>query len=226
MCGRFVQSQRSERLAERYGVDLVLDGDIAPTWNAAPGQDLPVVLRDAGGRRVLRRLRWGLSPAWARRPLINARAEDAPRKPTFRHAWRARRCLVPADGFYEWRRTPQGREPLFFSCRGRPLVAMAGLWEPADEAGGRFAVLTVTANAVVAPIHGRMPAILAPADEERWLDPAAAPDELNAAAAPCPAEETEARTVAPLVNDVRRDGPELIAAVAGAGPRQTDLFAE
>ena len=184
MCGRFTQ-----RLAWRDLVALMrLEGPprpLRPRYNLAPGQDA-AVLRLEHGEPRLAMLRWGLVPGWTRDPaigsrLINARAETAAEKPAFRGAWTARRCLVPADGFYEWRRG----EPWLFAPRDGAVMALAGLWErwraPAgldpDEPGPEletFTILTTEANATVRPVHHRMPVILAPDMIEPWLAGAAA----------------------------------------------------
>ena len=153
---------------------------------------------------------------------IHARAETAAEKPMFRDLIRRRRCLVPASGFYQWRRRGRGKQPYFVAVKGRPLFAFAGLYDEAEPGDGppvaSFAVLTTAANALLAPIHDRMPVILHPEDEALWLSREITdPRELEPLLRPFPSEELVAYQVATVVNDARRDGPELIE------PRQPPL---
>ena len=181
------------------------------------------VVRRAAERpgRELAWLRWGLVPAWAKDPamgarLINARAETAAEKPAFRAAMRARRCLVVADGFYEWQRTGRAKQPHFFQLRGGRPFAFAGLWEawrrPDNAPLETCTLLTTEANELVRPIHDRMPVILPRTAYDAWLDPAvASPDTLAPLLAPYPSGEMEARAVSPFVNSPTHDSPECIA---------------
>ena len=178
--------------------------------------------------------RWGLIPGWARDEAIahrtfNARSETAATKPAFRAAYQERRCLVPLNGFYEWRRRGGRREPHWFHPADgeADLWAAAGLWERwIGGDGGVVAsctVLTTSANDVVAPVHDRMPVLLSPLDYDRWLDPRpAAPDALEDLLVPWPAERTGVRAVAERVNDVRADGPDLLLPAEPAA--QGELF--
>ncbi|MCC6727788.1 MAG: SOS response-associated peptidase [Chthonomonadales bacterium] len=176
MCGRFTLTRATDQVARRFAAEqLVLP--IAPSYNVAPGQAVAAIT-DWGGRRVLEPLRWGLVPFWAKEPaignrLINARAETLAEKPAFRNALTRRRCLVPADGFYEWRQEGGKRQPMYVHMRDGELFAFAGLWEewlsPDGSPLRTCAVITVPPNALMAEIHNRMPAILAPDDEASWL---------------------------------------------------------
>ncbi len=177
MCGRYILTITGKVLAEAFGVDET--PELAPRYNISPTQEAPVV-REAGGRRRMDLLRWGLIPSWAKDPsigqrLINARAETAASKPSFRSALRTRRCLVPADGFYEWQKTPAGKQPWLIRMRDAGPFALAGLWENWQLPGGEplesFTILTTRPNELVAPLHDRMPVILPPESWDLWLDP-------------------------------------------------------
>jgi putative SOS response-associated peptidase YedK len=177
MCGRYTLRVPVEKLGEEFSLEE--NGmELQPRYNIAPTQEVAAVL-ETGGRRHLELLRWGLIPAWADDPaigsrLINARAETAPEKPSFRSAFKNRRCLVVADGFYEWKREADGKQPYYVRMeRGRPF-AFAGLWEswtaPDGEEVRSCAIITTEANRLMAPIHNRMPVILPPDHYSPWLD--------------------------------------------------------
>ena len=179
MCGRFTIFADPARLAERFQAALPPDG-LSPRYNAAPTQQLPVILND--DQPAIQLLRWGLIPFWAKDPsigsrMINARSETLVDKPAFRAAFKKRRCLVLADGFYEWLQTPQGKQPMRITLASGEPFAMAGLWESWDAPDGSllrtFTIVTGDPNDLVAPIHNRMPAILLPEHEAIWLDNAA-----------------------------------------------------
>jgi putative SOS response-associated peptidase YedK len=203
-----------DRLAELFrDVDLPA---LAARCNIAPSEQVLAVRLAPGGRDVeLVRLRWGLVPAWSRdrragRPLIFARAETAATRPAFRDAFRHRRCLVMADGFFGWDRRGGRRRPYHVRLKdGRPF-AFAGLWEswrpPGGEAVETCAVLTTPANAVVRPLNHRMPAILPPDEYEAWLGPDRGPEAVQGLLRPYPAEAMEARPVSRFVNDPRHKG--------------------
>ncbi len=223
MCGRFTNRLSWQALHELMG----LTGaplNLRPRYNVAPGQDIAVMRSGTGAGRSLALLRWGLIPAWARDPaiawkLINARSETAAEKPAFRAAFRHRRCLVPADGFYEWQR--RTRQPWLFALRDGAPFAFAGLWErwriPAGAAlTGSLAerrpgdavetctILTTAANDTVAPIHGRMPVILPPNAWDPWLAGEDVP------LAPCPADDMTAHPVSMLVNRAAHEDPRCV----------------
>jgi len=193
-----------------------------PRWNGAPTDRLMVVRRNPQtGKNALDLLRWGLVPHFARdlktgAPLINARSETVARKPAFRDAWaKGRRCLVPVDGFYEWRRERGVKQPYAFALKSREPMALAGLWENwKDSATGQwvrsFTVLTTEANALIAPLHERMPVIVPQKDWELWLSGAEASDLLT----PLPAEFMEMWPVSTAVNKVGNEGEELWERVA------------
>lgn len=217
MCGRFTSTAPADVLAEAFGLDAVAS-DYHPSYNLAPTRPVPVVT-GGGARRTLELFQWGLIPSWADRPrpgrLINARAETVATRRAFRDAFRKRRCLVLADGFYEWRRDGRRKIPMYIRDRsGRPF-AMAGLWDcwmaPDGELVRTCAIVTTRPNRDVAPIHDRMPAIL-PADaHDVWLDHDRFDAEaLSALLSPCPDGALEAYPVSPLVNSPANDSPRCI----------------
>jgi putative SOS response-associated peptidase YedK len=214
MCGRLSLTASGEELAEAFGLDRV--PEVAPRYNVAPTQPLATV-RAAGDPRVRRFAwtRWGLVPPGpaSRRPLINLRAESAGTRPPFREAFAERRCLVPASGFYEWTGARDERRPHYFHLPGHRPFAFAGLWEPAadpDSLPG-CTILTVAPNELVRTIHDRMPAILAPEDYERWLDPGLRRvPELRPLLRPYPAAGMAVYPVGVAVNDPRSEGPALV----------------
>lgn len=222
MCGRFTQTSPLADYQERFGFGPeVLE--YAPRYNLAPSQDALVVLSGGQGRRAAL-LRWGLVPRWAKDPamgarLINARAESLGQKPAFRGPLAGRRCLVPANGFYEWKQGPSSRRPYLFRLAGVRPFALAGLWDAWQDSAGRtlrsFTIITTEANEVVARAHPRMPVILRPEHEAAWLD-AGGTDmrQLQRLLAPHPAEVMEAVAVSTMVNTPDNEGPGLIEPVA------------
>ena len=232
MCCRYALLQKDAgALLARLGV-LLEDDALPPSrHNIAPGGGIPAVRNRADPpARKLTPLHWGLVPAWARdsaSPVVNARAESLAEKPTFRDAFRSRRCLIPASGFYEWKAAGRAREPWFFHLRDETPFALAGLWEtwlaPDGAALESCAIVTTAPNAVMEPIHHRMPVILAdPAAWEAWLDPRLTePAALAPLLRPFPAEAMTARAVSPHVNNTRHDDPLCLA--PATGDAQLDL---
>lgn len=220
MCGRFTLFEADKILSKEFGVSGF--PPLSPRYNIAPSQPVAAVrAAPAGAGRELALLRWGLIPSWSKDPaignrLINARAETAREKPSFRNAFRRHRCLIPASGFYEWQRQERGKQPYFVRMRdGRPF-AFAGLWdrwESADEGAiETCTILTTAPNAVLAPIHDRMPVILPPAEYARWLDPSLRDtDSLAPLLVPFPPDDILAFPVSPRVNPPTIDDEKCIA---------------
>jgi putative SOS response-associated peptidase YedK len=215
MCGRFSVGVNVDQLAGEFGFDFS-GVEHEPRYNVAPGQDVLAVARGPAGLRA-GALRWGLVPHWATDPavgarMINARSETAATRPSFRMPFRSRRCWVLADGFYEWQRVPGGgKQPYHVRLAdGRPF-AMAGLWDRwrrEDREVVSCTILTTLPNDAVAPLHDRMPVILAAGDRERWLDASATPDALHALLRPY-AGALETYPVSPLVGSPANDRPEV-----------------
>ena len=198
MCGRYMVTASRKQLAERFAAQDALGGDAA-NGVVAPSQTAAVVTVE----RKLEAHRWGLKPEWEARGvlLINARAETLTDKPTFRDLLAKQRCLIPANGFFEWERLPNGRKrPLFFRLPNRGLLAFAGLWMASGDGAGRaFTIITTEANEVVQPIHDRMPVILTPETEATWLRPDADADALLAVLQPFAAEQLRSEEGATLL---------------------------
>ena len=211
MCGRFGFTLPSKKAMHLFGLNECVE--YAPRRNIAPMSFVLALLARQGEEgllRVGRLLRWGLVPGWAKDPamgnrMINARAETAADKPTFRSAFRKRRCLIPAEVFYEWGGPRQGKEPYALGMASHEPFVMAGLWEHWTSPQGQdlftTAILTTTANDLVAPIHDRMPVILAPGDCDAWLDPLTPARNLPPLLQPFPAQAMVARPVSKAVNN-------------------------
>ncbi|MGE0652906.1 MAG: SOS response-associated peptidase [Alphaproteobacteria bacterium] len=221
MCGRYSVTLPPEAMAKLFRAIGALP-NFPPRYNAAPGQPLPVIRRAPDGRRELTLARWGLIPSWSKGPdsrysMINARADTVAEKPAYRGPFRHRRCLVPADGFYEWREAGKGgKQPYYFSLKSRETFAFAALWDRWVSAQGdevdSFAIIVTDANACVAPVHDRMPVILPPDAYAVWLgEEEAAASRLTALLGPAPAESMQAWTVSRDVNRPANDRPDLIA---------------
>jgi putative SOS response-associated peptidase YedK len=216
MCGRFTLVSPYVAVTERFHAKA--PPDLRPRYNIAPGQDVLCVIRD--GENRIEPLRWGLIPSWAKDPsignrLINARAETVAEKPSFRSAFAKRRCLVVADGFYEWRPAGKRKVPVFIVLKSKKPFGFAGLYEIWKDPGGReirtCTIITTEANDLVRPIHDRMPVILPEGVEDRWLDPGEGSRErLQALLRPYPAEEMNAYDVTPIVNSAAHDAPDCI----------------
>lgn len=228
MCGRYTIVHDLASVCERFGV-RPLPFDPGPRYNIAPTQGVPIIIND-GGRRELLLAQWGLVPFWARDPeigsrLINARAETLAEKASFKHALARRRCLIPADGFYEWLRTGGSTQPYYIRRTDQALFAFAGLWEEWGSPDGSplisCAIITVEPNALLAPIHNRMPAILSEEQEEPWMAGVSArprstartepPEERwRGMLRPWPGDDLEAYAVSRAVNNPRYTGQDCI----------------
>lgn len=220
MCGRFTLTSDPAQLSVEFG-GLVLPDDYRPRYNIAPTQNVLAVVAGPEGLRA-GWLRWGLIPHWAKDPtignrLINARAETIAEKPAFRSAFQRRRCLIVADGFYEWARTPAGKRPMWIHLQSRRPFAFAGLWErwvsPEGEEVKSCTIVTTDANPFLRTIHDRMPVILPEPERGRWLDPSQDATSLLELLAPYPSDDLAAYEVSTLVNSPSNDMPELIEPV-------------
>ncbi|MCZ7649294.1 MAG: SOS response-associated peptidase [Planctomycetota bacterium] len=223
MCGRFGFNVNRQRLAECFGLDLDAVPDLTPRYNIAPTQPVAVV-RQVGEKRAVAMMRWGLTAAWSgSRPLFNARAETIHSKSAFREAFAQRRCLVPASWFYEWPRDARGemgKRAFMLARRDHAPFAFAGVWDASDK-GDAVAVVTCAPNALMVPIHDRMPVILQPDAFGLWLAPDAEP--ARGLLAPRPWDDFEAVPVGSYVNSTRNEGPDCILPAAPE-PTQGELF--
>lgn len=215
MCGRFTLSQPAEAIASTFQSTIP---ELAPRYNIAPTQPVPTII-SAGDRRQFQMLRWGLIPSWAKDPaigakLINARAETVAEKPSFRSAFRHRRCLIIADGFYEWQRQEGKKQPFYFRTSNGQPFAFAGLWEhwqnPDGEAIDSCTIITTEANEILQPIHDRMPVILNSKDYDLWLDTSQTTSQLIQLLQPFPSTEMTSYPVSTKVNKPTNNTPELI----------------
>ena len=224
MCGRYELHTQPAALALAFGVPF--PPQMRARYNIAPMQDVPIIRRGPTGLRELVEVRWGLVPRWAKDPsignrMINARAETLAEKPSFRTALKRHRCLLPADGFYEWKQTPSGgKQPIHIGMKDGAPFAFAGLFErwlsPAGEVLDTCTIITTQSNALLAPLHDRMPVIVAPVAFDRWLD--VANEDTAELFTPYPAEAMTYYPVSPRVNSVRNDDAKLIVRVDEGEP--------
>lgn len=219
MCGRYVIKTLWQTIVDAFDAISPPPAGLGPRYNVAPSQPVPVVRRGDDGIRRVDMLRWGLIPFWAKdakrgvQP-INARSETVAASPAFREPFRKRRCLMPADGFYEWQ--PAGgkaKRPFYIHRGDDALFAFAAIWDAWAKGGEAIescALLTTEPNRLMTPIHNRMPVILRPADYGRWLDPQTPPEALAEMLVPFAETELAAYPVSPRVNNPRNDGAECI----------------
>ena len=226
MCGRYVVAYEPQTLVSGFSVTRV--PPFPRRWNVAPQSDVPVVRETKEGERVVELMRWGLLPHWAKDPALghklnNARAEGIAGKPSFRQAIRRRRCLLPASGFYEWQPTAAGKQPWYISAADGSLLAMAGLfeaWRPSEDTEWTLTccIITTAANALMAPIHDRMPVLLAPAQWAAWLSREQQdPEALAPMMQPAPAEILRAWPVSRAVNRGSAEGEALVEPLPEVG---------
>ncbi|WP_017318816.1 SOS response-associated peptidase [Mastigocladopsis repens] len=222
MCGRFTLSQTPEAISQTFQIEKV--PDLEPQYNIAPTQMVTAVLcNPESAHREFQKLRWGLIPSWAKDPgmgakLFNARAETVAEKPAFRSAFKRRRCLVVADGFYEWQHQEGKKQPFYFCLQNGKPFGFAGLWEqwqsPAGEEIASCTILTTQANELLQPIHERMPVILQQQDYDVWLDPQVqTPERLQQLLYPYPSEAMTAYPVSTVVNSPKHNSPDCIQPV-------------
>jgi putative SOS response-associated peptidase YedK len=217
MCGRFTQSQSIPRIAQEFGIAEV-SCDLGPSYNIAPTQKVAVVVTD--GVKKLVPVRWGLVPSWAKEisvgnKMINARAETITEKASYRNAFKKRRCLVVADGFYEWQDVGDSKRPVYIRLKSGKPFGFAGLYEvwksPEGDEITTCTIITTEANELMKPIHARMPVIIPRQDEDLWLNPETKDPGLLLK--PYPAEEMEAYPVSKRVNSPKNNSPLCIEKV-------------
>ncbi|MDJ0773558.1 MAG: SOS response-associated peptidase [Mastigocoleus sp. MO_167.B18] len=223
MCGRFTLSATPEAIAEEFNIKNI--PDFKPTYNVAPTQNVLAVLNEEKTlQHQFKKLRWGLIPSWAKdfsiaARLINARSETVAEKPAFRSPYKRRRCLVVADGFFEWKKQKDKKQPFYFELQNKHPFAFAGLWEkwnsPQGEEIKSCTILTVAANQLLQQYHHRMPLILKQQDYDLWLDPLIqTPDLLQHLLSPYPAEDMKSYKVSSLVNNPKHNTYQCIEPVA------------
>ena len=224
MCGRITATFEFSNIRVRWNLERDLP-TYTPRFNVAPetSPTIPVIVRQGGGNEC-RLMRWGLIPHWAKDPTIgnqtiNARAESLTEKPAFKHLVGSRRCIIPADGFYEWRKEGKRKVPMWVYLKGKEPFGLAGLWDVWREPDGKrvesFTIITTEPNELVRPIHNRMPVILRPEDEEQWLDASRTPFvKAKSLLKPYSEEFMDAHDVSPIVNSAKYDGPDCIQPVS------------
>jgi putative SOS response-associated peptidase YedK len=219
MCGRFVQKAERKIITEEFYVREFID-EVVTSYNVAPGQNAGIIINR--GNNVYVQYRWGLVPSWAKDPqignkMINARAETVAQKPSFKSAFRNRRCLVPVDGFYEWKRTGGYKIPYFIHHRSKKPFSLAGLWEtwkgPEGSPRSTFTIITTDANAALHPIHERMPVVIPAEKRLFWLDSAADIQNLETLLVPFNSSELFFHEVSRLVNSPDNNSPQCIVPV-------------
>lgn len=220
MCGRYVLKAGIEELKENYVATPHGTFEWRPNYNAAPSADMPVVLHLEKDGRVIDKYRWGLVPFWAKEvntgySMFNARAESIASKKTYQKPFKKQRCIVPASGFYEWVKTPDGKIPHYITLKDQGLMSFAGLYEhwkgDGDQVVNSFTIITTESNNKLAPIHDRMPAILLDQEIDLWLDPSNQDtDSLRDLVRPNPSDDIAFYKVSTAVNNARNQGPSLI----------------
>lgn len=233
MCGRFTLRTPPTEIASLFSVQLAIEfkkNAWLPRYNIAPSQNVSVIVFDPEQERRWTLFRWGLIPSWAKDTkigykLINARGETIAEKPSFRNALKKRRCLVLADGFYEWQKTESGKQPYHFHREDGGVMAFAGLWEKwnGDDTIYSCTIITTQANELLGRFHDRMPVILDAEDHEQWLDPDFQDKaSLQNLIRPYPAEEMSCQMANRIVNNVKNESPECL--VPGDEKRPGELF--
>lgn len=228
MCGRYAFFD-TKKLYERFGVNERLN-NLTPRYNVTPGAYMPTIIRESPPRVVL--MRWGLVPHWAKDlpagrqvpkigyRMINARAETVSEKPAYAKPYKKQRCLVPANGFFEWQKY-NGKQPYYIYVEDRPIMALAGLWDKWVDGEGKetlsYTILTTAANETVAPIHDRMPVVLTQEAEAVWTDPLSKPTDLLTCLEKAKQTNFTCRPVSNKVNRPSEDGPDLIRPIDKKG---------
>ncbi|QGQ95884.1 SOS response-associated peptidase [Paenibacillus psychroresistens] len=221
MCGRYTITVSEDELIARYAAEEPTNRYHTPRFNVAPTNRVPVILNDEGITKI-DAFRWGLIPFWAKDTkigynLINAKADTVAEKPSFRNAFKQRRCLIPADGFYEWKKNGAEKQPYRILLKDQLIFSMAGLWEswtsPEGEEIKSCTIITTNPNELMIDIHDRMPMILSVEDEHKWLDKSQSVEELKAILQPFPMDRMRAYPVSKDVGSVKNQNAELIEEV-------------
>ncbi|MGB2692258.1 MAG: SOS response-associated peptidase [Thermodesulfobacteriota bacterium] len=223
MCGRFVKKSSKEELRKRFGFNDPNPGVLLePSYNIAPSQEQPILIVSED-RRILTMMKWGLVPYWSKDPkigfkMINARSEGIEQKPSFKTPLKRKRCIIMADGFYEWQKSDKKtKTPFYFRLKSGEPFAMAGiwdLWKNGDQTLKTFTIITTTPNELMEPVHNRMPVILNERDETRWLDTEITnPELVLPLLKPYPSDEMESYKVSSIVNSPKNDIRDCIAAI-------------
>lgn len=220
MCGRFIQKSERKIITEEFYVQEFFN-EVIISYNVAPGQNAGIICNDGKNRYV--QYKWGLVPSWAKDPqigykMINARAETVPEKPSFKSAFKSRRCLIPADGFYEWKKGDKFKVPYFIFHRSERPFSLAGLWETWKDKDENpvhtFTIITTEANELLRELHDRMPVIIPPEKREPWLDPATTgSDEIVDLLKPYDESGLDFHEVSRIVNSPQNNTPECITPV-------------
>jgi putative SOS response-associated peptidase YedK len=222
MCGRFANSAKQKQIEKEFKIGRLNKVSFEPRYNVAPAQMIDAVL-ETDSERILTELKWGLIPSWAKddsigNKLINARAETLSEKPSFKNAFKSRRCIIPASGFYEWsKKGASAKQPFYFYLKDKDVFGFAGLWEEwLNKESGELietcTIITTEANEVLEPVHDRMPVILKAEDYELWLDEKEKnTDRLQSLLMPFPASEMVSHAVGKAVNSPNYNSPELIS---------------
>jgi putative SOS response-associated peptidase YedK len=230
MCGRYNLLTNLHEVGTLFGVTR--SPDLPKRYNISPTQTVPIVRKAENGKRSIALVRWGLIPVWAKDPkiafsMINARCETVATKPAYRTAFKKRRCLIPATGFYEWEKSGKQKLPHHFHLKDRQLFAFAGLWECwYPEKGDPLescSIVTTEANKLVGPYHDRMPVILPRDSHDEWLDDKSTPDELQDLLKPFPVSRMAEDAVSTKVNSSRYDGLDYLAEFAAVFGRKLNL---
>jgi putative SOS response-associated peptidase YedK len=220
MCGRYVLKAGIKELNKKYHVEPEFLSELKPDYNVSPSSEMPVICQKSDGTRVISRYRWGLVPFWAKEintgySMFNARAESLPEKRTFKKAFQTQRCIVPANGFYEWVKRNNSKIPFYITLENDELMSFAGLYEHWKGNDGQvvnsFTIITTTVNKKLEPVHDRMPAILLDEEIDIWLDPGNEDTEsIQDLIHPYPDDNIRYHEVSTDVNNSRNQGPELI----------------
>lgn len=227
MCGRYTLYKTEDHLSDRFNL-AAKPMLVADNYNVAPGQSMPVVI-NRQGKNLAELMQWGLVPKWIAKPglrLINARAESLFIRPTWGQIVKQCRCIVPANGFYEWKMADGIKQPFYIQLKNQQFIAFAGLWNSVKDAEGyeikTFSIITTKANEKMSEIHDRMPVILKPEDESRWLESSLEAQEVKSLLEPCEDKNLEIYMVNPDVNNPRSSGNHLIDRLVFKSPGVTN----